>query len=634
VSAWHEANQRWLSAALADLAARLRGDAAALAAARTRLDEAFATLNAPPALDWLVTAFGLTAFERDLLLLCAGVELDTTFAEAALEGAPAASFGRALAALSGAHWSALSPSGPLRTYCLIGVGVGATLARSPLRVEERVLHFITGVDAIEPRLAGVVDRLPPPAPLPPSHEEVARRVAAHWSGRGSPVVFLSGGDVHSTRAIVAAAAALAELRPHHARAADLGHDRDTLNRLWTREALLTRGALLIESDDEDGAEVQRRVAAFIDRVPGPLAFSGREAPRGCFRPVVRLDVNPPPRPEQEHLWRAAMERLGVKLNGSLPALLAQFRLSAERIEAVTAELRVALTETPSSSLDSLAWKACRVQSRARLDGLAQRIEPAAGWEDLVLPADETASLRAIVAHQRQRDRVYESWGFAKKGGRGLGLSALFAGQSGTGKTMAAEVLARELQLDLYRIDLSQVVSKYIGETEKNLRRVFDAAEDSGALLLFDEADALFGKRSEVRDSHDRYANIEVSYLLTRMESYRGVAILTTNLKDALDKAFLRRLRFIVNFPFPGPSERARIWERIFPADVPRDKLDLGKLARLSVAGGSIRNIALSAAFLAADAGVPVQMKHILSAAKSESAKNDRPFLDHEVVGWI
>ena len=199
--------------------------------------------------------------------------------------------------------------------------------------------------------------------------------------------------------------------------------------------------------------------------------------------------------------------------------------------------------------------------------------------------------------------------------------------------MAAEVLANELRLDLYRIDLSQVVSKYIGETEKNLRRVFDAAEDGGAILLFDEADALFGKRSEVKDSHDRYANIEVSYLLQRMEAYRGLAILTTNMKDALDTAFLRRIRFVVSFPFPDAAQRAEIWRRIFPPETPRRRLDLDRLARLNVTGGNIRNIALNAAFLAADAGEPVRMPHLLRRRAGEYAKLEKTLTEAEMRGW-
>ena len=214
------------------------------------------------------------------------------------------------------------------------------------------------------------------------------------------------------------------------------------------------------------------------------------------------------------------------------------------------------------------------------------------------------------------------------------MSALFSGVSGTGKTMAAEVLARELRLDLYRIDLSSVVSKYIGETEKNLKKVFDAAEEGGALLLFDEADALFGKRSEVRDSHDRYANIEVGYLLQRMEAYQGLAILTTNLRSLLDPAFQRRLRFTINFPFPDAAHREAIWKNVFPRDTPTHRLDYKKLAQLNVTGGNIRNIALNAAFLAAEAGTPVEMVNLLEAAKLEVQKIERPLSDAEMRGWV
>src|SRR5262249_25240800 len=225
--------------------------------------------------------------------------------------------------------------------------------------------------------------------------------------------------------------------------------------------------------------------------------------------------------------------------------------------------------------------------------------------------------------------VYQSWGFGNKLSRGRGISALFSGASGTGKTMAAEIMARHLQLDLYRIDLAGVVSKYIGETEKNLRSVFDAAERSGAILFFDEADALFGKRSEVKDSHDRYANIEVNYLLQRMEDYRGLAILATNMKSALDSAFMRRLRFIVDFPFPDANQRREIWRRVFPAAAAVSNLDFAALSRLEIPGGNIHNIAVNAAFLAAGEDVPISMDHVMRAARREYAKIDRLVLDSE-----
>jgi vesicle-fusing ATPase len=269
------------------------------------------------------------------------------------------------------------------------------------------------------------------------------------------------------------------------------------------------------------------------------------------------------------------------------------------------------------------WEACRSQSRGRLEDLAQRIETRAGWDELVLPPEPTEILQEIVANVRQRARVYDQWGFGAKSNRGLGVTALFAGASGTGKSLAAEIMAHELKLDLFRIDLSQVVNKYIGETEKNLRRVFDAAEAAGAVLLF----------GEVKDSHDRYANLEVSYLLQRMEGYRGLAILTTNLPQAVDPAFKRRLRFIVQFPFPDVAERRAIWGRAFPTATPTVGLKLDRLAQLNVPGGNIRNIALGAAFLASDADSAVTTTHVLRAARAEYAKIGRALTAGEIGGW-
>jgi SpoVK/Ycf46/Vps4 family AAA+-type ATPase len=250
----------------------------------------------------------------------------------------------------------------------------------------------------------------------------------------------------------------------------------------------------------------------------------------------------------------------------------------------------------------------------------------------VLPDGHLGLLREIVRHVRHRTQVYERWGFGERTARGLGVTALFAGESGTGKTLAAEVLAAELGLDLYRIDLAATVSKYIGETEKNLSRLFDAAEASGAVLLFDEADALFGKRGEVKDGHDRYANLEVAYLLQRMESYRGLAILTTNLRSNVDRAFLRRLRFVVQFPFPDAEQRAEIWRRTIPADAPLDGVEPEQVARLNVSGGSIRSIALSAAFAAAEDGTPITRAHVLHAAQVDYAKAERALTDSEKEG--
>jgi hypothetical protein len=384
-------------------------------------------------------------------------------------------------------------------------------------------------------------------------------------------------------------------------------------------------------------------------------ISNREQVKPVERKLLTFDVPRATAREQVELWYRALGAAAPALNGEVTAIVSQFSMSAERIEAAVAQMPRELWQAKPESLPDdgangaaangttaeaapalthALWDACRLQSRPRLEGLAQRIEPVAAWEDLVLPERQKQLLSQVALHVRHRTKVYRSWGFASRGGRGLGISALFAGPSGTGKTMAGEVLANQLRLDLYRIDLSQVISKYIGETEKSLRRVFDAAEESAAILLFDEADALFGKRSEVKDSHDRYANIEVSYLLQRMEAYRGLAILTTNRRDALDTAFLRRIRFVIEFPFPEAPQRAEIWARAFPLQTPTEGLRIDRLARLSAAGGNIQNIAMGAAFLAADAGEPVRMSHLLSAARSEFTKIERPLADSEVAGWL
>jgi SpoVK/Ycf46/Vps4 family AAA+-type ATPase len=304
-------------------------------------------------------------------------------------------------------------------------------------------------------------------------------------------------------------------------------------------------------------------------------------------------------------------------------LAAQFNLNLATIQHIAAS---ELSESANQQvpLSERLWDACLLSARPSLDTLAQRLALKVTWDDLVLPDEETNILHQIAAQVQQRNTVYEQWGFAEKMNRGLGINALFAGVSGTGKTRAAEVIANSLRLNLYRIDLSAVVSKYIGETEKNLRRLFDAAEDGGAILFFDEADALFGKRSEVKDSHDRYANIEINYLMQRMEAYRGLAILATNMRSALDTAFLRRLRFVVTFPFPGIAERKRIWQKVFPPDAPLDTLDFDRLARLELTGGSIHNVALNAAFMAAHTGSSVTMALILSAARAEFRKLERP----------
>jgi hypothetical protein len=653
---WIDANQRHLAAALAGVRAALARHAGPRAAGADgpladagALDEepgaAGGTTSPPPALETLVATFGLSRFERAVLLLCAGHELDARFSAlcAAAQGDPARAhptFGLALAVFPEAHWSALTPEAPLRRWRLVDVGPGGPLTQGPLRIDERVLHYLAGVSHLDERLAGMLEPLEPGGDLAPSQRALAGRIAEAWSrggpaGPGLPLIQLCGPDASAKAAVIAEACATLQLAPSRLAAAFVpagAADLDAFVRLWTREAALERRALVVDADEADLADAAREAAIvrLVERSAAPLILTGRDRRPAIRRHTVTLDVARPSATEQGALWRAVLGDADAVVNGQLDRLVGQFDLGVAAIRSAAAEAGARLDGgDPGQRL----WDACVSQARPRVDDLAQRIETTAGWDDLVLPEAQRQILRDIAAAARQRHRVYTDWGFAARGARGLGLHALFAGPSGTGKTMAAEVLARALRLDLYRIDLSQVVSKYIGETEKNLRRVFDAAEGGGALLLFDEADALFGKRSEVKDSHDRYANIEVSYLLQRMEAYRGLAILTTNMKDALDPAFLRRLRFVVQFPFPDAAHRAEIWRRAFPAATPTEGLRPDRLARLNVAGGNIRNIAVQAAFLAADLGEPVRMAHLLRAARAECAKLDRPLSDAEIGAW-
>ncbi|MFE4519293.1 ATP-binding protein [Kitasatospora sp. NPDC056783] len=597
------------------------------------------------ALDTLCSCFGLTPFERDVLVLAAAPEIDPTAAArlAAASGDPARAyptFSLALAAFEEPHWSALTPVGPLRRFRLVELADETSPTGSRLRIDERILHFLVGVPYLDARLHGLVSRVRAPEELPDAHERCAVTLASGWSAAepdGLPQAELFGADRRTRWEIAAAGARRAGLSLYAASAEDLPTEpaeREQLARLWQREAVLTPAALLIEAG-EPGRERTGgpgALEALLAALAVPVVLSGTEPlPGPAARARLRVPELAPE--EQLGLWTAAMDGVAGIGEPELRGLVAQFSLPAHVIRSAAGVARRAAAEGVGD-VSRLAWQAGLTEARMSLDELGRRVEPGAGWDDLVLEERQRDILREIVAHVRRRGTVYQEWGFESVLRRGLGVTALFAGGSGTGKTLAAEVIAGQLGVDLFVIDLSQVVSKYIGETEKNLRRVFDAAERGGALLLFDEADALFGKRSEVKDSHDRYANLEVSYLLMRMEEYRGLAVLTTNMKKALDPAFMRRIRFVVDFPFPGTAERAEIWRRVIPKRTPSEGLDAELLAQLTVAGGSIRNIALAGAFLAADQDSPLRMRHLLAAARTEYLKLERSLTPSEVRGWV
>jgi len=486
-----KANQLYLVAELARLKARLEGRDEAPPAS---LDlQARAALPAHAAIDQLARRFGLSACERDLLLLSAGVEMDSKLAAQCAkaqgqEQRTYPTFGLALAALEDPHWSALTPARPLRRWRLIEMDEreGASTAR--LRIDERVLHYLAGVNYLDTRLQPLLRMHPPAETMADSQARVGRlTLEAFEPGESWPTVQLVGDDASGRQEVAAQIATAVGLQLGVIRAGDIpvgAHELDALAVLWQREAVLLDGALLIDCDRDATANGQ--AARLAERLSG-LVFLAAPEPVDVHGANLRFVVNKPDAAEQKRLWEAALGATATRLNGALEGVAGQFRLSSETISNTGAALRATLAVSPAP--DAELWQACRALGRTRLDDLAQRVEPAAAWDDLILPEPQKSTLRQIAGHVKNRLKVYDDWGFAGKGARGLGIAALFAGESGTGKTMAAEVLAGELHLDLYRIDLSSVVSKYIGETEKNLRRVFDAAEDSGAVLLFDEADA-------------------------------------------------------------------------------------------------------------------------------------------------
>ena len=591
---------------------------------------------------------GLDPLDTDLLLVALAPDLDARFER--LYGylnddvtRRRASVALALEMAGSSPWSAearsrLSAEGPLVASGLVVVEEEDRpfLSRS-LRVPDRVAAHLLGDDRPDPAVsdliaAPVADRSPALAGRP---QALAGRLAALIT-EGVHLFHLRERAGASAAAVAAAALAGAG-RP--AVVVDLGHlgagdDVARVARLLRREALLVGAGVVVgptEAVADRGGHAVRALAGMVGR-------SGRAAPdvpvllygRAGWEPswsrlvpvVTDVDVD------------TAADRLGMwgdRLGRDAPADLAgsdvtsQFVLSAEQVDRAVeaARLQARLDDRPVTT-DHLRSGA-RAQNGAGLERLARRIHPGVGWDDLVLAPGTAESLRALAARARRRSTVLDEWGMRPGGGRGRGITVLFAGDSGTGKTMSAEVVAGDLGLDLYTVNLATVVDKYVGETEKNLERIFTEADGVNAVLLFDEADAIFGKRSEVKDANDRYANIEVAYLLQRMETFDGIAVLATNLRANVDDAFARRLDMIVDFPAPDVELRRVLWERSLAPGVPRgDDLDLDFCARsFELSGGNIRSIAITAAYLAADSGRPVGMLDLIRAIQQEYRKLGR-----------
>ncbi|HVC33401.1 MAG TPA: ATP-binding protein [Chloroflexota bacterium] len=607
-----------------------------------------------PRLGQLARTFHLDAFEQETLLICLAPELDLRYERLYAYLQDDVSRRRPTVDLL---LRLLSPSveariadrrtlGPLGRLFASGLVVLADeaaanwpLLNRPLRLDERIADYLLGSDQLDARVAACARLYPPDdtsdvARLEDPQGSLVRLLMnAVADGAPGPLIYVHGPSGAAKRASIHAACSQTG-RPLLLVGVDAllssGKAASALA-LAAREALLQDAVLALDGfgrllhDEPEVVPVRTSLRTLLVERLGPTFLIGetRWEPAAWLPESrgIRVELPALPLTSRLQIWRR-------QIDGQVPAdevaeLAARFRLDEESVRAVGAAARLRAAWRGDNQVEPGDVRAAaRAIAAPPLAGLAHRLDLRYGWDDIVLPADGMAQLREICSRARYQITVLERWGFGRKHARRAGLTALFAGQPGTGKTMAAEIVAGALGLELYRIDLAAVVSKYIGETEKNLETIFRAADQGDAVLLFDEAEALFGKRSEVRDAHDRYANVEVAYLLQRLETYDGPAILTTNLRGSMDEAFVRRLDFVLEFPMPEEAERVAIWHLALPREAPLDPdLDLAFLARkFRLTGGHIRNIALGAAFLAAGADCPIGMKHLVRATRREYQK--------------
>ncbi|MGW0949828.1 ATP-binding protein [Streptomyces sp. NPDC002623] len=620
-----------------------RTDTARHTEAETRAD----TADPPTSLRRLTAGLALTDLDVEILLIALLPDLDARFEafygylnDDVTRRRPSIGLALTLCGLSPADASArarLGATAPLLSggLLLIDDPDRPFLGRA-LRVPDRITAHLLGDDTPDPR---VVDLLTPAPPVPGVGDAapLARALAA-----GVPLAYLREDQGGAGPALAATALALAGRPALALDLARLARDPAPVDAVRTavREARLTGAGLVCAPVDALDRDRERERAALLRQLtdtPVPVVLVGRIPWDAAWstRPPLLLRaprVEPTVRAE---LWQAAY---GTSVPAALdiPTLLAPFLLTPEQItRAARSAAQNALLDDAGLRPDHVR-RGARAQNSAGLDLLARRIEPAVGWGDLVLPPDTLSQLRELTARARHRDRVLGEWGMRPGGARGRGVVALFAGDSGTGKTMSAEVIAADLGLDLYTVDLSTVIDKYVGETEKNLERIFSEAAGVNGVLLFDEADAIFGKRSEVKDAHDRYANVESAYLLQRMESFDGLAVLATNLRANLDDAFTRRLDLVVDFPVPDPEQRLALWDRCLAPLLPgAGDLDLPFCAAsFELAGGNIRSIAVTAAYLTAEAGSPLTMQQLIHAVQREYQKLGRLTLASEFGQYV
>jgi len=612
----------------------------------------------------LASHFSLSPFDVDVVLICLAAELDLRYERlyAYLQDdvtKKRASVDLMLSLLCASFVAKLEMrrrfnlAAPLLEHQLVSLIDDPANPRTPLlsryvKLDERIVNYLLGADEIDARLTGYATLIEPKRTLDslilPSEllSELGSLAERGINGSGLNLYFQGPYGV-GKRSTAEALCRIAGLKLLVVDGASLApspsSDFALFLRLIFREATLQNAAIYWNGFDallpDEQSTVRKMLLQQLQELRGMAFVAGETTWEPVDNPELRLVRIEFPRPaygDRLHFWRTALDGLN-HIDVDPAALANKFRFTGGQIRdaALTARNQASQREPERAAITMPEMlEACRLQSNRKLATLATSIKPHFSFKDIVLPSDRLRQLREICAAVEYRSLLYDEWGFEDKLSLGKGLSLLFAGPSGTGKTMAAEILAGELGLDLYKIDLSTIVSKYIGETEKNLSRIFTEAATSNAILFFDEADALFGKRSEVRDSHDRYANIEVNYLLQRMEEYDGIVILATNLRKNMDEAFVRRIHATIEFPFPNAADRLRIWRGVWPAKTPREGLDLEFLARrFELTGGNIRNIALAAAFLGAEDGGCVRMKHVIRGTWQEYQKMGKVILEGE-----
>ena len=612
----------------------------------------------PLRLERLVSLFGLSRFEVDVLLTCLVPEFDLRYERlyAYLQNDVTKKHPGVDLVLSLLQPSFqerlearryLAPDSPLISWHLVRLfedsqARQASLLGKFLKVDQRIVDYLLDTDDSDTRLSSCARMMRSKA----AGEELilepgVKTRLQHLARRGVIFLFHGGYGVGKKKTARALCNGMRTglLVVDLARMLEADISFETALRLAFREALLQDAALywdhfdvLLDEDKDSLLRVMSRELEICAR-PTFLAAERTWEPVGALHevPIIEVEFPLPSYEARRRLWEVHLDgRFPTRDDLDIGALANKFLFSGGQIsDAVATARNLALAGGEEQIAMADLYRACRAHSNQKLSHLARKIRPHYTWADIVLPPDQILQLREMVNSVKHRPLVYGDWGFDQKLSLSKGLNVLFAGPPGTGKTMAADIISGELRLDLYKIDLAMVVSKYIGETEKNLSRIFKEAKTSNSILFFDEADALFGKRSEVRDSHDRYANIEIAYLMQKMEEYQGIVILATNLRHNLDEAFVRRMHFTVEFPFPEEQYRRRIWEVTFPSEAPcASDIDLDFLAHnFKLAGGNIRNVILGAAFLAAEDGQVIGMEHLIGATRREFQKMGKLVVD-------